>query len=150
MVLDKRSLHLKLQEYCDCYMETDPKNELVRLSRRGVSADVTGDPEEAALKFLGLTILYGLKENARKISLTRSKQGESQLNVEAAGKYKLLSPPRALTDKIFEVMRSITHLEAEQAREPLALGIRNDRLELGVEFDAAGGSKTLTLAFPEV
>jgi hypothetical protein len=150
MVQDKRSLHLRLQEYCDCYMEADPKEELDRITKGGTSSDVTGDPEEVALKFLGVAVLYGIRENAKRLSFITNQQGESQLNVEAAGKYKLPVPPAAITDQIFKVMRSITHLEGGRGKEPLSLGIRNDRLELGVEFDSAGDRQTLILTFPEL
>ena len=150
MVVDKRSLHLKLQEYCDCYMDTDPKKELDLISKEGPSADVTGDPEEVALKFLGLAILYGIKEKAQKISFVKTDAGEMMFNVEAAGRYKLPAPPPSMADEIFTVMRSITHLESPKAKEPLSLGLRNDQIELGVEFDTVQGKQVLTISFPEL
>lgn len=150
MVQDKRSLHLRLQEYCDCYLETDPRKELDLISKKGTSSDITGDPEEVALKFLGLAIFYGIRESAKKLSLLRPQEGEIQLNIEAAGKYKLPAPSPDLTDQIFRVMRSITHLESGRGAEPLSLGIRNDRLELGVEFDTVDAGETLTISFPEI
>lgn len=150
MVMDKRNLHLRLQEYCDCYMETDFKKELEAVSRMGTSADAIGDPDEVALKFVGLAILYGLEESAKKISLARSDGGEVQLNVEAAGKYKLPAPSAALADRIFQVMRSITHVESEKGAIPLALGLRNDRLEFGVALDSRGGRETLDISFPAI
>ncbi len=150
MVQDKRSLHLRLQEYCDCYLETDPRKELDLISKEGLSSDITGDPEEVALKFLGIAIFYGIRENAKKLSLMRPLQGEIQLNVDAAGKYKFPAPSPALTDQIFRVMRAITHLESGKGSEPLSLGIRNDRIELRVEFDSLEGGETLTILFPEI
>jgi hypothetical protein len=143
----RTSHHLRLQEYCDCYLETDFKKELDAIGKWGVSADVTGDPQEVALKFLGLAILYGMKENAGRISLSKG-EGGVQFNVEAAGKYRLPAPSEALVDQAFKAMRSITHLEGEPASEPLSLGLRNDRLELGIGFDRAGGREVLTISFP--
>jgi hypothetical protein len=150
MVLDKRNLHLRLQEYCDCYMETDFKKELETISRSGVSADVTEDPEEVAVKFVGLAILYGLEENAKRISVVKGNGGEVQVNVEAAGKYKLPQPSSALADRIIEVMHSITHVDSDTGRSPLALGLRNDNLELGVEFNAESGKKWVSISFPSL
>ncbi len=150
MVLDKRSLHLRLQEYCDCYVDAEPKQELDLISREGLSADVIGDPEEVALKFLGLAILYGIKEKAKRISFVSTEEGEIQFKVQAAGNYKLSAPPPPVADEIFTVMRSITHLESPKAKEPLSLGLKNDQIELGVEFDSAGGKEMLTISFPEL
>jgi hypothetical protein len=150
MAPDKRSLHVRLQEYCDCYMEADPKAELDRIATEGIASDVTGDPEEVALKFLGLAIFYGIRENARKFTLVKTQGQQIQINIEAAGKYKLPSPSAALADQIFRVMRSITHLESGKGSEALSLGIRNDRIELGVAFDSTGGQETLAITFPEL
>jgi len=150
MVEAKRSLHLRLQEYCDCYLETDPQKEIAVINKKGATADVTKDREEVALKFLCLTILYGIKESAKKITLTKKGRDEVRLDVEAAGKYLLPAPRADIADEIFKVMRSITHLESERGKEVLCLGLRNDRLELTVEFASAAGKNTLSISFPAI
>jgi len=81
-------------------------------------------------KFLGLAILYGIKEKAKKISFVRTDSGETMFNVEAAGRYKLPGPLPSVAEKIFTVMRSITRLESPKAKEPLFLGLRNDQGDL--------------------
>ena len=86
MVLDNRSLHLKLQEYCDCYLETDSKQELEVITKEGLSSDVLGDPEDVAIKFLGLTVLYGIEQKAKRISFLKTSEGEVSFKVEATGK----------------------------------------------------------------
>jgi len=103
-----------------------------------------------ALKFLCLTILYGIKESAKKITLTKQGRDEVRLDIEAAGKYVLPAPRADIADEIFKVMRSITHLESERGKEVLSLGLRNDRLELTVEFASAAGENTLTISFPPI
>jgi hypothetical protein len=69
---DDRSYHQRLQELIDCFMETDPKAELEKASK-GVSGVPTGDPDELALKFLGLGIFYGATEP--KISSAAKREG---------------------------------------------------------------------------
>jgi hypothetical protein len=127
---------------------SDPKKELETISKWGASSDVTGDPEEVAIKFLGLSVLYGLKENARRIVLVKDQEGGIQFQVEAAGTYRLPSPSPALAKHAFQVMRGITHLEANPSEEALALGLKNDRLELGIAFDAGGGKERMSISFP--
>jgi hypothetical protein len=150
MMEAKRSLHLRLQEYCDCYLETDPQKEIVVINEKGAAADVTKDREEVALKFLCLTILYGIKESAKKITLIKKGRDQVRLDVEAAGKYVLPAPRADIADEIFKVMRSITHLESERGKEVLSLGLRSDRLELTVELASAAGENTLTISFPTI
>jgi hypothetical protein len=87
MMEGKRSLHLRLQEYCDCFVETDPKQELDALDKESKWAEATDEGyEEVALKFLGLAILYGIKESAKRISVIKTQQGDVHFNVEATGK----------------------------------------------------------------
>src|SRR5512136_1362578 len=147
MIKDDRSYHLRLQEFCDCFMETDFRKELERASK-GVSGDPGGDPDELALKFLGLTLLYGANEEANKISLQKSNQGKVLFSVEARGNYQLIPPSGHLADKIFSVARSMVHLDKDQGKIPFSLGLRNSSLEINLEFARSGGGDSLTFIFP--
>ncbi|MCJ7782375.1 MAG: hypothetical protein MUP41_00455, partial [Desulfobacterales bacterium] len=93
MIKDERNYHQRLQEFCDCYMETDPKKELEKASK-GISGDPGGDLDELALKFLGLGIFYGISEKAKNISIQRSKDGRVLFIIEARGQYQLPPPSR--------------------------------------------------------
>src|SRR4030042_6643757 len=106
MIKDERNYHQKLQEFCDCFMETDFKKELEAASK-GFSGDPGGDLDEHALKFLGLTLLYGANEEAKKISLQKSKDGKVLFSVDARGSYQLLAPRAQLADRIFSLARSM-------------------------------------------
>jgi hypothetical protein len=149
MIKDERNYHQRLQEFCDCYMETDPKKELERASK-GVSGDPGGDPDELALKFLGLGIFYGASEKAKKISLERSKDGKVRFGVEARGKYKLPPPGPKVADRIISIARSITHIDEDQGTVPVSMGLRNDRIELTFQFHRTPGGETFSILFPEL
>ncbi|KPK84798.1 MAG: hypothetical protein AMJ94_19780 [Deltaproteobacteria bacterium SM23_61] len=146
MIKDDRSYHLRLQEFCDCFMETDFRKELERASK-GVSGDPGGDPEELALKFLGLTLLYGANEEAKKISLQKSKEGKVLLSVEARGNYRLPAPSAQLAERVFSLARSMVHLDEDQGKVPFSLGLRNSSMEINMEFARGGGGESLTLTF---
>jgi hypothetical protein len=146
MIRDDRSYHLRLQEFCDCFMETDFRKELERASK-GVSGDPGEDPEELALKFLGLTLLYGANEEAKKISLQKSKDGKVLFSVEARGNYQLLAPRAHLADRIFSLARSMVHLDKDQGKIPFSLGLRNSSLQINLELARGGGAESLNLIF---
>ena len=148
MIKDDRSYHLKLQEFCDCFMETDFKKEL-ELASKGVSGGPGGDPDELPLKFLGLAMLYGANEEAKKILLKKSKEGKVSFSVEARGNYQLPAPGSALADRIFSLARSLVHMDRDQGKIPLSLGLRNDRMELMLEFDRKGGDESFSVTFPK-
>ncbi len=149
MMKDERNYHQRLQEFCDCFMETDPKSELEKASK-GISGDPKGDLDELALKFLGLGIFYGASEKAKKISIKRSKDGKVSFTVDARGQYQLPPPSTAVADRIISIARSITHLEDDQGKEPVSMGLRNDRIDITFQFDRKEGGESFTVSFPEL
>jgi hypothetical protein len=138
---DKRSLHLKVQELCDCYATTDPLREMSALK-----GDT--DREEAALKWLALAALHGVNANAENISIIRSGSGE--VTVEAQYRVsELPSPGREIGEKIIAAAREITHLEGDKAKSPLALGIRDSSIDVEIKVKKDEKGEKLTLTFPK-
>jgi len=138
---EKRNVHLKVQELCDCYATNDPLKEMSSVKNEG-------DKDEAALKWLALTALHGVNGNAEKITITHSKDGE----ISVTAKYReseLPSPGSEVGTKILEAVREITHIEGDTGKTPLALGIRNDSIEIQVKINSEEGKEKVTLKFPE-
>jgi len=149
MIKDDRNYHQRLQEFCDCYSESDPKKELERASK-GVSGDPSGDLDELALKFLGLVIFYGASEKAKKVSIQRSKDGKVSFMVEAGGQYQLPPPSVQVADRIVSIARSITHIDADQGKELVSMGLRNDRIDITFQFDRKAEGETFSILFPKL
>ena len=134
---EKRNVHLKVQELCDCYATNDPLKEMSTVKNEA-------DKDEAALKWLALTALHGVNGNAEKITITRSRDGE----ISVTAKYReseLPSPGSDVGAKIIEAVREVTHIEGDKGSTPLALGIRNDSIELQVEMKSEEGKETVSL-----
>lgn len=139
---DTGSLHLKVQEYCDCYATTDYLKEMSAVASES-------DKEEGALKWLALAVLHGINEGARKVSLVR-KTDDGSISVKA--KYRktdLPSPGEAVGGKVFDVLKGITHLDGERGEIPLALGIRDSSVELQVKMKKKDGEEKVSIKFPE-
>lgn len=149
MIKDDRNYHQRLQEFCDCYMETDPKKELEKTAK-GISGDPSGDLDELALKFFGLGIFYGASEKAKMISINKSKEGKVLFTVESRGQYQLPPPSPQVADRIIFIARAITHVDEDHGKVPVSLGLRNDRIELTFQFDQKAGGETFTILFPEL
>jgi len=138
---DKGSLHLKLQELCDCFATTDPLKEMSDIKDEA-------DKNEAALKWLALAALHGVNNNAEKISITRSDNG----NVTVTAEYRkkdLPSPGSDVAEKIFEAVTGITHIQGDKGKSPLALGIRDSSIDLKIKMKTKDGGKKITIKFPE-
>ena len=138
---EKRNVHLKVQELCDCYATNDPLKEMSTVKNEG-------DKDEAALKWLALTALHGVNGNAEKISITRSKD-DKVIVTATYRESELPSPGSDVGTKIIEAVREITHIEGDKGKTPLALGIRNDSIEIQVEMKSEEGKEEVTLCFPE-
>jgi hypothetical protein len=138
---EKRNVHLKVQELCDCYATTDPRKEMSVVKN-------DKDKNEAALKWLALVALHGVNDNAKEVTITRAKDG----GVRVTAKYReseLPSPGPQVGAKIMEAVREITYIEGDKGKTPLALGIRNDSIELEVKMKTKEGKEEVTIKFPE-
>ena len=137
---EKRNVHLKVQELCDCYATNDPLKEM------SVVKD-DANQEEAALKWLALASLHGVNSNAKEVTLTRSRNGD----VRVTARYRetdLPSPGSDVGAKIMEAVREVTHIEGGKGKSPLALGIRNDSIELQVKMKTKDDGEKITIKFP--
>ena len=139
-MLDKRSLHLKVQEHADCFANTDLLSEMAGLVREQ-------DSEEGALKWIALAVLHGIDRNAEKISLRRNKDG----GISVTAKYRkseLPKPPSPIGRKVFDVVKEITHIDGDKGEVPVAIGIRDSSIELGMKLERKGAEEEIDLIFP--
>ncbi len=138
-MLDKRTLHMKVQEQCDCFATTDPLREMAALRDES-------DSEEGAIKWIALAVLHGINSSAKKISITRDSDG----GVSVTAKYReadLPAPPAAVGNKIFDVVKGITHIEKEKGTVPVAIGVRDSSVDLCVKVDQKGKEEVVVLEF---
>ncbi len=136
---DTTSLHLKVQEMCDCYSTTAPLKEMSELIREN-------DKDEAAVKWIALTILHGINNNAREISISSTKDGNVSVSAEYH-KTELPSPGYSVGQKAIEAIRQITHLEGAKGKTPLAVGIRGNSIELKVKSRHDDDREKITIIF---
>jgi hypothetical protein len=137
---EKRNIHLKVQEMCDCYATEDPLKEM---------SEIKGDKDqgEAAEKWLALAALHGVNNNAREISIRRSKDGKIKVTAQYR-ETELPSPGAEIGKKVMNAVREITHIEGQKGKSPLALGIRNDSIELKIKMKSKDKGDRVTLTFP--
>lgn len=138
---DTESLHKKVQDMCDCYATNDPLKEM-SIVREGV------DKKEAAVKWLALAALHGVNSDAKKISISRTTDGNVRVTAEYR-KSELPSPGPDVVNNIFETVREITHLEGDKGKTDLALGIRDSSIGLRVKVKSKDGGDKISIKFPE-
>ncbi len=136
---DKESLHKKTQELIDCFVTTDPLKEMSELGKGD-------DLAEEALKWVALAALHGINMNAKKISIKKSKGGAFKVIAEYRDA-ALPSPDARVGEKIIEILREITHLEDDKGKTMLALGVREDSIDMKVKVKRDGDEEKVTLKF---
>lgn len=137
---DTTSLHLKVQELCDCFATTDPLKEMSKLAS-------STDTDEDALKWIALAVLHGINDNAKEIVLTTTEDG----SVEVTAKYRITqlpSPGAEIGEKVIEAVRGITHIEKDKGKTPLALGFRNNDLNLKIKTKKKDKKNIVEIHFP--
>ncbi len=138
---DANSLHQKVQQLCDCFMNSEPLKEMSVLKG-------DADKDEAALKWLSLAILYGIDSNAKKITVSATKDG----GVKVVAKYRateLPSPGPEVGAKILEAVKAIAHFDDGSGKTPLAVGLRDSSIEIGVEAVKEDDEEAVILKFPK-
>ena len=134
--------HLKLQEMCDCYMETDYLAKM-----QGMVGAESKDIEEDAVKYLALTILYAITRKAAKLSL-KKKGDELSVRIKAEEKEDLPHPSADVVGKVFQIMREILHIDEDKGEMDLSLGLRTGEVNVHVEVKGQGDRQSLKVKFP--
>lgn len=136
---DSSNLHLKVQEFCDCFSTTDPLKEMSKLTKEPNS-------HEAALKWLALSVLHGVNNNAKEISIRLGDDGIVSVTAEYR-ETTLPSPGVAVAESIFDTVRQITHIDGDKGKTRLAVGIKDSSLDLAVSVKNKADSKKITIKF---
>jgi len=139
---DSRSAHLKVQEMCDCYLNTQPLREMSVLKN-------DEDLEDAAYKWLALAILHGVDSNAKSIEISTDDEGDVKV-VAKFRKTELPSPGKEVGRKIFEMVKEIGHFDGDEGKTTLAVGIRDSSLELELSAEKEDDERSVTLKFPKM
>ncbi len=138
---DMGNLHLKVQEMIDCYSTTDPLKEM-----SVIASDQ--DKAEAAVKWLALTALHGVNNNAKKITIERQPGGSVTVTAEYRDT-ELPSPGPDVAENIFSAVRGITHIEGEEGKSQLALGMKDSSIDLRIKVKTKSGKEKISIKFDE-
>ncbi len=145
MEIHDPNLHLKLIEMCDCYLETDFKTQIQKMATAP-----SGDIEEDSSKYLALTIMYALTEKAQKLTY-KNKKGQLSVTIKADGeKTSVKAPSVEVFNKIISIVRTILHLEDDNASMPLALGLRSGQVDIQVKVERGDNKEALRFKFPDL
>ncbi len=137
---DSSNIHQKVQEMCDCFATNDPLKEMSKLQSES-------DTKEAVTKWVALAILHGINSNAEEISIEQTKSGSVKVVAEYR-KAELPPPETAVSQEIITTVKEMIHADSSQSESPLAIGVRNNSMELQVRTREESGDNKVTIKFP--
>jgi type II secretory ATPase GspE/PulE/Tfp pilus assembly ATPase PilB-like protein len=145
MEIHDPNLHLKLIEMCDCYLETDFKAQIQKTAKAAIS-----DLDEDSCKYLALTIMYAITEKAQKLTY-KSKKGQWTVTIRADGdKTSVKAPSPEVFKRIISIIRTILHLEDDNASMVLSLGLRGGQVDIQVKVERGESKEALRFKFPDL
>lgn len=137
---DVQNLHLKVQEMCDCFSTTDPLKEMSEIK-------TDEDLQEAAFKWLALSVLHGVNDNAKKITVKKTNNGDVSVIAEYRDS-ELPSPGPDVADLIFDTVRKMMHLDDKKGKSQLAFGLRDSSLDLKISVKDKDDYRKVSIEFP--
>lgn len=128
---ERDSLHRRLQQHVDCQLETRPRRVLEEWEQSGWQEERGTDVDEAPLKLMALYLLDAIEGRAVRLTVDK----DEGVTIYADETYNLPKAPPHFIARGLEILREIMDMKGPKGQSTLALGIRNDRLELIIQKD---------------
>jgi hypothetical protein len=126
------SAHLRLQQQIDCQLEVTPAVALQTWEQGGWKDDPGTDVDESPLKYMALVLLDAIEDRATRVAIDK----DEGVTVFSDATHNLPKAPPHVIARGLEILREISGLEGPSGEATLALGIRNDSLQLVIQKDA--------------
>lgn len=126
------SAHLRLQQQINCQLEITPSTALEAWEREGWKDEPGTDMDEAPLKYMALVLLDAIEDRASRVSLDK----DEGVTVFSDTTHDLPKAPQHIIARGLELLREMSGLEGPKGEATLALGVRNDSLDLIIQKDA--------------
>jgi hypothetical protein len=127
---DTQSRHQQLQQYIDCYLETNPSTVLRQWDDDGWQGDSQVATDETCLKYIALVLLDAMEHKAKKIGL---EVGCPVLIICNDEDYILPAVPESMLSRGLEIVCDLCGMQRDRTGGILCLGIRCDSIELRIE-----------------
>lgn len=129
---DRESQHQRLQQQIDCQLEVKPRDALAQWEKEGWKEEPGTDVDEAPLKYIALVLLEAIEERAVRTAVDK----DLGATVYADNTYTLPKAPTEYIARGLEILREIADIRGAEGEGTIALGVRNDSIEIILQKDA--------------
>ena len=140
-----RPPHLKLQEMCDCYLETDFPRQLMAMAE-----STSTEFMEDGYKYLALSLLEATTEKAKQLSFEKGDEFAKVIVKSADREIELPAPSLEIMGAVMSIIRHILHIEENKGSSSLVLGLKSGQLDLVVNVKRDKQTERLEIDFPDL
>ncbi len=145
-----RSPHVKLQEFMDCFLETDYEKELERFSDPGSVGAMREETADEALRYFALVLLHAINEKAKDIILATHGH-ESIVKIAGDRFYELPVIEKDVLSALFDEIEEMTGMSEGKRTGRLVVGLRDSELDLNVTSKVEkSGERKVLIQLPQV
>ena len=106
-----RSPHVKLQEFLDCFLDTDHEKELESFSSPHMTKPTQEKVPDEALRYLATLLLYGLNERVKDISLVRKEPDAGICRTSGEKFYSIPAPKEEILASLFDEIEEMSGMD---------------------------------------
>ncbi len=144
-----RSPHVKLQEFMDCYLETEYDKELKNFSQPKVMGSIREEAPDEALRYFALVLLYAMEERVEDISFTRKSAYRWLCSMTGEKTYEVPPAEAEVMSAMFEEIKEMVGIDETKRKGKLILGLKNDQLDLTITSSATpSGEESIVVHLP--
>ena len=136
-----RSPHVKLQEFIDCFLQTDHKKELENFSEPRLTRSIREKVPDEALRYLALLLLYGLNERVKDISIIRKEPDGAICRMSGERFYEIPGPSEEVISCLFDEIEEMAGMDETKRVGKLVLGLKNDEINLNISSTLTDSSE---------
>jgi hypothetical protein len=127
-----RSPHAKLEEFIDCFLNTNHKEELESFTLPHLARPTREEAPDEALRYLALVLLYGLNQRVKDISFVRKQPGRMITRMSGDKFYDVPAPKEEVAEHLFEEIEEMAGIDGTKRNGKLVVGIKNDQVNLKI------------------
>ncbi|MBI5117064.1 hypothetical protein HZA56_11375 [Candidatus Poribacteria bacterium] len=146
-----RSPHVKLQEFLDCFLDSNHRKELEDFSTPQLRKRIREDVPEEALRYFALVLLYGIDVQAKDISIVRKAPDHALCRMTGEKFYDVPAPAEEVVATLFEEIEDMTGIDETKRRGKLVIGVKNEEIDLDVFSGVTdSGEEKITIQLPSL
>lgn len=144
-----RSPHVKLDEFLDCFLQSDYKKELENFSEPHLTGSIREEMPDEALRYLALVLLYAIEERVKDISFIRKAPDAALCRMAGKEFYEIRMPKEELVTALFEEIEDMTGMDETKRKGRLVLGLKSDQIDLEITSTVSdAGEEKMVIHLP--